>query len=290
MRILTAAGRMLAAAALSLWAGAAAACGPGSACEIEGGVYHLALPEGPALGVVVFLHGYGGDGARVVINAGLMRAFTEAGLAVIAPTALPRREGTPNSWNATASPVRRDDIAFIRAAAADAARRFGLPGPPLLAAGFSGGGMMVWRIACDAPEAFSAYAPVAGLLWRPLPAECAGPVRMLHVHGWSDPVVPIEGRTVGGGLLTQGDLFAGLATMRRASDCAADAPDAYEIRDAYLIRRWTRCAPGAGLALAVHPGGHAIPKGWAALVLDWLGPPSRALDACLRSPSDGDTC
>ena len=99
-------------------------------------------------------------------------------------------------------------MAFLRAVLADAAARAPIDPLRALLGGFSGGGMMAWRVACDAPGAFRAYLPVAGLLWRPLPEACAGPAPMLHVHGWSDPVVPLEGRSVAGGRITQGDLFA----------------------------------------------------------------------------------
>ncbi|MEM9196294.1 MAG: polyhydroxybutyrate depolymerase [Pseudomonadota bacterium] len=274
----------------------ALACGGAEACEVEGGVYHIALPDGPIRGAVVFLHGYGGRGERVVANKGLMRQFTERGYALIAPTALPRVPGSPNSWNSQMQVSRRDDIAFIRVALADATARFGLPAGAMVS-GFSGGGMMVWRLACSAPDSFAAYAPIAGLMWRPLPATCDGPVQLFHVHGWSDPVVPIEGRSVAGGRITQGDLFVGLNLLRDASACIKDDPDSYDVQGMYLIRRWTSCAPGGDLSFALHPGGHAIPKGWAGLALNWLealpGPASPApakAEACLQENAAVDTC
>ncbi|MEM7525130.1 MAG: polyhydroxybutyrate depolymerase, partial [Pseudomonadota bacterium] len=131
-------------------------------------------------------------------------------------------------------------------------------------------GMMTWRVACDAPKSFAAYAPIAGLLWRPLPASCAGPVRMQHTHGWSDPVVPIEGRSVASGRFTQGDLFKGFEVLRRASQCAKDDPDDYAETGPYLIRRWTTCAKGHELEMTLHPGGHTIPKGWTTIAIDWF--------------------
>lgn len=269
----------------------AAACGGQTACPVEDGIYHIALPEGPASGTVVFLHGYGGRGERVVANAGLIAQFTDRGYALIAPTALPRIAGRPNSWNSLMTAARRDDIAYIRAVLADATARFGLPVQALVS-GFSGGGMMVWRLACNAPESFAAYAPIAGLMWRPLPETCDGPVRLLHVHGWADPVVPLEGRTVGGGWLTQGDLFVGLNLLRDASACVRDDPDSYDAQGTYLIRRWTDCAPGGDLSFALHPGGHSIPKGWAALALDWYEalPPLDRDAACLQAQPATDTC
>ena len=248
------------------------ACGDAETpCRIEGGHYHAEAPDGdgphPA---VMFLHGWGGRGDGVLRNRGLVTALAGRGYAVIAPQGMPRRAGDRGgAWNSRAQPARRDDVAFLASVAADAARRFGLDRSRILLAGFSGGGMMTWRVACDAPGTFAAYAPIAGLLWRPLPEGCAGPVRLHHTHGWKDAVVPLEGRTVGGGL-TQGDLFAGLSLLRDANGCAKDAPDAFDADGPYLIRRWIACADGSALEVALHPGGHVIPKGWSALVLDWL--------------------
>lgn len=102
------------------------------------------------------------------------------------------------------------------------------------------------------------------------PPPAPRPVRMLHVHGWADPVAPLEGRSVADGRITQGDLFAGLDLMRAALGCVRDDPDGFGARDIYLIRRWTDCAPGAELEFALHPGGHRIPPGWADLALDWF--------------------
>ena len=40
----------------------------------------------------------------------------------------------------------------------------------------------------------AAYAPVAGSFWRPHPdmEACAGPVDLLHTHGWRDKTVPLD--------------------------------------------------------------------------------------------------
>ncbi|MEL6792744.1 MAG: alpha/beta fold hydrolase, partial [Pseudomonadota bacterium] len=262
--------RALAAAALALSGGGAGAetCGGVDApCGAAGGEYHFAAPD-PAIEdppAVIFLHGFGGTGKGIIRNQGLVGGLTDRGYAVIAPQGLPFREGMRGgSWNSFARETRRDDVAFINAVADDAAARHGIDRDRILIGGFSGGGMMTWRVACDAPESFAAYAPIAGLLWRPLPEACAGPFRMQHTHGWSDTVVPIEGRSVAGGQFTQGDLFAGLDLLRDAMGCAKDDPDEYGAEGAYLIRRWTDCARGAGLEMALHPGGHAIPRGWSA--------------------------
>ena len=244
--------------------------GPDAPCEIEGGLYHFSPAGAPDAPAVIFLHGWGGTGRGVIRNRGLANRLRDRGYALIAPQGMPRWEGDEGGgWSSVPGRERRDDVAFLAAVAGDAAARHGVDRRRIVLAGFSGGGMMTWRTACEAPDSFAAYAPVAGLLWRPLPESCAGPFRMLHTHGWSDVVVPIEGRSVAGGQITQGDLFRGLDLLRAALGCVKDDPDAYAERDAYLIRRWTDCAEGGELEMALHPGGHGVPRGWDALALDW---------------------
>lgn len=271
-RVFTAVAALCAAVSAGLAPAPARACpGADSPCAVAEGSYHLLAPEGPAKGLALFLHGYGGRSDAQIRAAAVVGPLLARGYAVAAPQGMPRRPGdTGGAWNAFADPARRDDVAFLRAVIADARARLGLERAPVLAAGFSGGGMMVWRLACDAPDSATAYAPVAGLMWRPLPDRCAGPVRMLHTHGWTDPVVPLEGRSVAGGRITQGDLFVGLSLMRRANGCADDNPDAYDAPGPFLRRAWTDCAPGAALAFALHPGGHKTPEGWAEMALDWF--------------------
>jgi len=275
----SAAAALLAAAAFGAPRPAAACDTPQTPCEIKGdwgaGEYHLALPEGPGPHpAVFFLHGWGGVAQRTMANDGLRTSLLNRGYAVVTPQGMPRREGERGgAWNSFANPERRDDVAFLSAVAADAAARAPLDRARIIASGFSGGGMMVWRVACDAPDTFAAYAPIAGLLWRPLPQVCDGPVKMLHIHGWTDPVVPLEGRSVAGGRITQGDVFRGLDLMRDANACRKDDPDEYAQsgeNNAFWLRRWTDCAPGSALEFALFHGGHRIPKGWSGLTLDWF--------------------
>ena len=268
--------RALAALMLLVPGVAYSACGHDPApCTLAEGTYHVALPEtaGPHP-AVVFLHGWGGSGAGTLSNSGMVDPFLARGYAVIAPDGQPR-EGRPGrSWDFDPNrPSTRDETAFIRAVADDAAGRFGLTRDHMLLSGFSIGGSMTSYAACTDPEAFAAYAPVAGSFWRPEPAACAGPVRLLHTHGWADRTVPLEGRTLGPGF-AQGDVFEALQVWRETDGCTAIRPDRITTEGPYQRRSWTSCLPGAGLDFALHPGGHTIPKGWATLALDWFEKPS----------------
>jgi polyhydroxybutyrate depolymerase len=259
---------------LGLFAGSAvqAACGDDPApCAIADGTYHIVLPQGdgphPA---VVFLHGYGGSGEGVLRLDGMVQTFLDRGYAVIAPDGQPREGRDGRSWDFHPDrPHTRDEIAFLDAVADDAAARFGLMRDTMLLAGFSIGGSMTTYLACATPDAFAAYAPIAGSFWQSPPESCAGPVRLLHVHGWTDLTVPLEGRQLGENF-AQGDVFAALALWRGTDGCTAIRPDSFATVDAYQIRSWTSCLPDARLDFALHPGGHSIPHGWGLLALDWF--------------------
>ena len=117
----------------------------------------------------------------------------------------------------------------------------------------------------------TAYAPVAGAFWRPHPevGGCAGPVRLLHTHGWRDETVPLEGRPLRSADILQGDVFHGLLILRDANGCTGLRADEYDTDGAFWQRWWTRCSEGSALELALHTGGHVVPEGWAELALDW---------------------
>lgn len=265
--------RMLTATLAFAWASAGLAdCGPTPGpCEVAGGTYHVVLPTGatgpsPAL---VFLHGWGGTGMGTMSNTGMVQAFLARGYAVVAPDGELRENAEGRSWGfLPGREARRDEVAFLRSVADDAAQRFGLDRTHMLLAGFSIGGSMTSYLACADPTAFHAYAPVAGSFWRPHPTGCAGPVRLLHTHGWTDMTVPLEGRNVGGA--TQGDVFAAMEIWRRTNGCTALRADAFGTEGDILWRRWTECTPGSALEFALHPGAHGVPPGWAKLAMDWF--------------------
>lgn len=263
-----------------------AGCADGAGlCELEGGVYEIRLPDAvpdfepdgqSAQGAVVFLHGFGGSGSDILKNTALVEALHARGYAVVAPTGLAQR-GTRRSWTHLGPGPLRDDVVFLRALRDDLAERFGIAGEDVVLAGFSSGAFMVNRMACVAPDVFGAYAPVAGGFWRPQPEACVGPVRLYHSHGWLDPVVPLEGRPLGGGRFLQGDIFAGLELWRVTNGCADHAPDAlWQVQvetTAEPLPLWLRgwsCAVENDLVLELFPGGHQIPRGWADRVITWF--------------------
>lgn len=259
-------------AALGAATTAQAGCGPSSdACEILSGSYHIELPEqagSSPVPAVLFLHGYGSSGAGSLKNRRMVRGLTDRGYAVIAPDALPRH-GKKRSWNFFPGWKGRDEALFLQNVAADAAEKFDLERSNMVLAGFSAGAFMVNYLACDEPESFAAYAPVSGGFWRPQPDNCVGPVRLFQTHGWSDSVVPLEGRYLGGGQFQQGDIFAGLELWRETNHCLEQAPDRLSAEGPVMRRRWS-CKAGADIDFVLFPQGHRVPGNWSGWMLDWF--------------------
>ncbi|WP_027135472.1 alpha/beta hydrolase family esterase [Geminicoccus roseus] len=265
--------RVLALMLATGWAGAAVACpGAETACEVAAGSYLLRLPQGSESGgplpAMLHLHGWGAT-AEGVMEAGYTERFLERGFAVIAPQGLPGSPGRPTDWSvADGQPDPRDDLAFVASVLEDAARRFGLDRGRVLLTGFSRGGSMVWDIACQAPGTASAYAPVAGGFWEPAVTACAGPVRLLHTHGFADMTVPLEGRPLNNGAMAQADIYQGLRLWRQVNGCGARAGS--HVTDGPIWRKsWDDCQSGT-VEFALHPGSHGVPEGWADLAIDWF--------------------
>ena len=244
-------------------------------CEVAGGVYNMALPEGwePGGPAVIHLHGYGGSGEKVIGNRGFVARITGRGYALIAPTGLVLGEDFPGrDWAVDdGQQYERDDVAFLAAVLDDAAARFGIDRGRVLMSGFSRGGSMVWDVACKAPGTAFAYAPASGGFWAPFPEDCAGPVRLLHTHGFADSTVPLEGRRAvwSGVPFEQSDIYRGLGLWRRVNGCGSRA-GATDTDGTIWRKVWTDCTEGAALEFALHPGGHGLPQGWSAMVLDWF--------------------
>jgi polyhydroxybutyrate depolymerase len=255
------------------WPGALHACGADQpACAVPLGEYRVAEPRTASVPrpTIVFFHGAGGAGADILRWGELVDEFTAHGYVVIAPEGLVRRAPSTQGWYFRPNePHARDELAFIRQVLDDATGRWHIDRARVLLAGESIGGSMVWYLACQAPREFAAFAPVAGGFWDPLPQGCAGPVKLLHTHGWRDETVPLEGRIIRN-FAVQGDIFAGLGIWRKTNGCAAQNPAEIKVEASVWHRRWTGCAPGTWLEFVLHDGGHDVPDWWPRMARAWF--------------------
>ncbi len=254
----------------SLPPASAEGCGQSAPCPVAKGSYHYEVPAARdgALPVIIHFHGYGSSGAAALKNRRIVEAALTRGYLFAAPNGTPGPLSPQrNDWSVRdGTPPWRDEAAFARAVLDDLAERHDIDRSRVLLSGFSRGGSMVWDIACHDPEGFAAFAPASGAFWRPLPESCSGPVMLLHHHGWSDKVVPIEGRRIPGLSIRQGDVFSSMAVLRAASGVDDDLPQSFAFAGDIQCRLWL----GDSLRLCLHPGGHSPPPGWMGHVLDWF--------------------
>ena len=180
--------------------------------------------KGPerASALVVFLHGYGADGADLLGLADVLGPHLP-GVAFVAPDAPERCVGGgfgyqwfPIPW-LDGSPVALAEAGLDAAAGdlngfLDVLLEGEYLGPEhLVLIGFSQGAMMSLHVAFRRPEAIAGVVAISGRLLRPekLAAEVVVKPPVLLIHGDQDPVVPFEDMKKAGDVL----VGAGVATF-----------------------------------------------------------------------------
>ena len=239
------------------------ACDP---CHLaSGGSFRVLAPpewDGHAkLPVLMFLHGYTGEGADVLADADVTGPAGALGFLLVAP------DGLNGTWSHQGSPSQaRDDRIFLHAVLAEVKRRWPVDARLIVLGGFSQGASMVWDMACFAPLGFSAFLPFSGGFWERMPTACTAPVNLRHVHGTADETVPMAGRTVLD-RWRQADIERGFAIWRETDHCIA--PPERHMRAGELACTVWSCRTRRTLELCLHPGGHKMDAVWLEDGLRW---------------------
>ena len=251
--------------------------------------WHEIVPAGcaarlPRCPVLVALHGGGGmaNGAQFADGTALSAEGARRGYIVLAPDALGA------NWNDGRPEIAAgiDDVGFIRAMLAEVGGRVAIDPARTFAAGASNGGLMSYRLACEAAGSFRAVAPVIANLGTALSERCrpAGAVSLFMIPGTADPLMPYGGGGVAARFGDRGTTISSDATLdfwRRAMACrgaprrerfdpvrdeTAVAAARYETcRGRAIVQRWT-----------VEGGGHTWPgrTGPRARFREWLTGPT----------------
>lgn len=236
-------------------------CGPQAPCEIEGGSYHMRVPEGAGPHpVLIWYHGHRGNGASIHRSGGLQRDFLNQGYVLIAPNGYQRAKDGPRSYPARDG-APRDDVDFTFKVLKAAGQRAKLDPNKIFVGGFSAGGSMAWLLACKQGDKLAGMVSVAGALRRPNATDCAGlkSLPVMQVHGFADKQVPFEGRIIRD--WHQGSIWESLDRARQINGCRSN-PDEIKIDDDFRSRIWNASCAHAPVKVDIHDGGHGLPKGW----------------------------
>ena len=152
-------------------------------------------PQTP-LPLVLALHGYGGFAADLIERFDILAHVQYKQFALLLPDGQ-RDDENNRFWNATdfccgKTDAKPDDVAYLTGLTEEAAQF--VPIERILAIGYSNGGFMAYRLACDNMPGIQGIASIAGSSFSdPSRCDSSNPVSVLHVHGDDDQIVKIDG-------------------------------------------------------------------------------------------------
>lgn len=245
-----------------------------------------------AVPLVLVLHGGGGVGAGMewLTKRGFNRLADRDGAVIVYP------DGIGKSWNDgrsdTASKSAQeqvDDIGWFRALPRELASQYSIDLHRVYVTGISNGGLMSYRIACDAADIYAAVAPVATNMSIDLAPHCkpAGPISLAILNGTDDPIMPWRGGAVKVLWFKRGSVLSTAATLSRWMEldhCGAPhseaVVDAVAVDGTALARQSAQCAGMSEVDLfEIRGGRHTWPSGEPYLGKRLVGRVSRELDA-----------
>jgi len=252
------------------WASAASAIPAAPADVLPHGYAVYAPPEldltQPAP-VILALHGRSGSGTGMAYLLDAHAFARENGIIMVYP------DGTNNEWNYVRGfsgydTSGMDETDFLTRLVDDLAVDLNLDLSRVYVLGFSNGGFMTQRLACEAADTFAGFAFVSATLFAGIPSLCEGtsPVPILYIHGTHDAVVPWAGITQGQTTLYLSALDT-LAFWLEHNNCRVELGEhtAFSAEDpaaSTFAHRFTfpDCAPHGNVVFwTIENGGHNLP-------------------------------
>ena len=147
---------------------------------------------GASLPLVFVLHGATQTGQRIMQVSGFNNVADANDFIAVYP------DGINLTWNvgfAIPGASTADDLGFLEALADEMATLYNADLNRLYSCGFSNGGYMSYRLACESSKCFAAVGSVTGVMTDAAFAACSPSrsVPVMHIHGTGDAIVAYNG-------------------------------------------------------------------------------------------------
>jgi len=170
--------------------------------EFNGSIrsYHLYIPTSydasQPVPLVLMFHMRSGFGWLMQEISNFNAVAESGGFIVVYP------DGVGNSWAdgrgiSAADQAGVDDVAFTAALIDHLSEQYAIDLGRVYAAGFSNGGMLALRLACELPDRITAVAAVSSSMPQSVQAAChpGRAIPVLMMNGTADDVIPLNGKT-----------------------------------------------------------------------------------------------
>jgi polyhydroxybutyrate depolymerase len=154
---------------------------------------------GEKLPLVFMFHGTGGNASQAERDYGWTEKSSEENFIVVYPEGVAGdgRFGV-RTWNAGrcchyAMENNIDDVKFVNELLTHMIENYPVDETKVYAAGMSNGAMLVYRLACELPGKFAAFASVSGTMMLDEPCTAAHTPPFLQIHSTTDTKIPFAG-------------------------------------------------------------------------------------------------
>jgi polyhydroxybutyrate depolymerase len=153
--------------------------------------------------LVIVLHGLG-DNMQNMSQAGFHQVSDTANFIVLTPQALMDDLTQATAWNSGAGTLgigpnlNIDDVGFISALIDSTEAQYNIDPEKIFVCGFSNGGFMTNRLACELNDRIMSFASVAGTIGGNITCNPGRAVPFCHFHGTADSNVGYDGSLFGG--------------------------------------------------------------------------------------------
>lgn len=212
-----------------------------------------------AVPLVVDSHGLTADSDDQRNRSGFQQLADDVGFIVAFPN------GRGGLWNDGLTSSTSDDIGFIVAMVDQLSSEANIDAHRVYATGFSAGGSVTHRLACEATDIFAAFASFASSVptsWSEATCAASRPFSLMTTRGTTDQVVPFGGGTV----LNLGSVISANAAFEFWADlneCVGAEPDrTTPLGGSSMCSTYTQCASQAQIRLcsveSVDADGHNV--------------------------------